>query len=239
MALAGKSISSTYKDMLNVNYGTDNEGFTGTSKQLYDGAGTASPLYIGTSDVSVKGGSFIVNTALSSSGNYDWIIYGDTSSGPSRTPYGHFDASEGSMTWNDVELKITGTEGKFSSQNLYLFNSAYNSGASTPVLSFSSSGEVNVSRPFVTKSTVSFEDASGNVVALDPTTGKIGSSTDKGGVTFDDDGLTVRKGTDQIAAFTDDGRFRLDSVSSISAGTYANGDLINIAGDIYVRTGEE
>ena len=241
MALAGKTINTTYKDMLNVNFGTDNEGFTSGAKRLFDGAGVGSPLYIGTTEMNVKGADWTFGEADTETGNNDFYIYGNaTLSGAVESPYGHFDTKQGdcSMTWNDVDFKITGSKGKFMTPNMYMRNSSYNSGVDTLCLTFTSDGSVACNRPLLTKSTVTFEDQSGEKVVLDPATGKIGNDTDKGGITMNDDGLTVRKEDTQLAQFTDDGRFRLDEVDDTVSGTFKNGDILNVDGELYVRIGE-
>ena len=238
MALAGKTISNTYKDMLNINFGTDNEGFTSSAKRLFDGGGTGSPLYLGTSGMEVKGADLKVGTASTESGNYDMYFYANVvTSGSPKTPYGHFDASEGIMRWNDIEFKITGSKGKFITQNVYMQNDSYDSGNNTLALSFSATGEISTNRPFVTKNSVTFKDSSNNTLSLDATT----SSFEKpsgGKITFEDDGVKLNKDSTNMATFNDKGPMTLTSQTDLPDGTFGNGALINKGGEIYIRQGE-
>jgi len=47
--LAGKDITSTYKDVLNVFDTVQNEGLTSSAKRIFDGAGIGSPVWMSTS----------------------------------------------------------------------------------------------------------------------------------------------------------------------------------------------
>ena len=46
---AGKNITSTYKDVLNLFDTVENEGLTSSAKRIFDGGGVGSPLYMSTS----------------------------------------------------------------------------------------------------------------------------------------------------------------------------------------------
>ena len=54
--LAGKTIASTYKDVLTINSSSDNDGITGTLVKVEDGAGTDTALSISTTDIAIDGG---------------------------------------------------------------------------------------------------------------------------------------------------------------------------------------
>ena len=63
--LTGQSITSTYQDLLHISSATRNEGLTSTAKQIFDGEGIGSPLYIGTNTLEMTGtttisGAFIL-----------------------------------------------------------------------------------------------------------------------------------------------------------------------------------
>lgn len=54
--LAGKTIASTYKDVLTINSSSDNDGITGTLVKVEDGAGTDTSLSISTTDIAIDQG---------------------------------------------------------------------------------------------------------------------------------------------------------------------------------------
>ena len=59
--LSSKAISSTYKDVLNVNSLVDNQGMESSLKTINDGEGIASALSISTTDIGVRG-SFLTDS---------------------------------------------------------------------------------------------------------------------------------------------------------------------------------
>ena len=52
-SLAGKSIRDTYKDLLHVHSGVNNEGLEASAKQIFDGEGIASAMWLSTSTLQV------------------------------------------------------------------------------------------------------------------------------------------------------------------------------------------
>jgi len=56
-SLNNQLVSNTYKDLLTVSGTTSNEGLENTAKRVFDGEGTGSPLYLGTSTLDVVGTS--------------------------------------------------------------------------------------------------------------------------------------------------------------------------------------
>jgi len=53
--LTSYTVSETYKDLLTVLGSTANQGLENTAKQVFDGEGTGSPLYLGTTTLDVVG----------------------------------------------------------------------------------------------------------------------------------------------------------------------------------------
>tara|TARA_Y100001973_G_C5185044_1_gene327270 strand:- start:87 stop:368 length:282 start_codon:yes stop_codon:yes gene_type:complete len=64
MSLTSKTIANTYKDILTISSGTDNEGITTANKRLFDGNGTGSPLWIGTNTLEMTGVTTISGTLI-------------------------------------------------------------------------------------------------------------------------------------------------------------------------------
>jgi len=53
--LTSYTVSETYKDLLTVLGSTANQGLENTAKRVFDGEGTGSPLYLGTTTLDVVG----------------------------------------------------------------------------------------------------------------------------------------------------------------------------------------
>tara|TARA_R100000152_G_C6752009_1_gene175686 strand:+ start:601 stop:987 length:387 start_codon:yes stop_codon:yes gene_type:complete len=51
--LTGKAINNTYKDILTVNSGTDNQGVEATLKKIMDGDGVETPLSLSTTTIGI------------------------------------------------------------------------------------------------------------------------------------------------------------------------------------------
>jgi len=56
MSLSGKQIKNTYKDILTVNSGTDNQGLESSLKTVADGEGVASAIQLSTSTLKIPAG---------------------------------------------------------------------------------------------------------------------------------------------------------------------------------------
>ena len=56
MALAGKQIKNTYKDILTVNSGTDNQGIESSLKTVSDGEGVATAIQLSTTTLKIPSG---------------------------------------------------------------------------------------------------------------------------------------------------------------------------------------
>jgi len=74
--LTGKSVANTYKDILTVNSGTDNEGIETTLKTIMDGDGISTPLSLSTTTIGIGGTlltsgitEFVMRTSSSATGD--------------------------------------------------------------------------------------------------------------------------------------------------------------------------
>ena len=54
-SLLNKTVGVTYKDLLTVLGDTEGQGLENTGKRVFDGEGTGSPLYLGTTTLDVVG----------------------------------------------------------------------------------------------------------------------------------------------------------------------------------------
>tara|TARA_R110000824_G_scaffold166526_2_gene343322 strand:+ start:1761 stop:2039 length:279 start_codon:yes stop_codon:yes gene_type:complete len=61
-SLTGQLIGGTYKDLLTVSGGTSNEGLETSVKQIFDGDGIGSPLWIGTNSLQITDTMTITGT---------------------------------------------------------------------------------------------------------------------------------------------------------------------------------
>jgi len=55
VSLTSKAIKDTYPDLLTVLGSTNGEGITSTTKRIFDGDGTGSPLWMSTNTLQVDG----------------------------------------------------------------------------------------------------------------------------------------------------------------------------------------
>jgi len=61
-SLTGSAINETYKDLLTVSGSTKNEGIESSLKQIFDGDGIGSPLWIGTNSLQITDTMTITGT---------------------------------------------------------------------------------------------------------------------------------------------------------------------------------
>ena len=61
-SLTGQLIGGSYKDLLTVAGSTANEGLESSVKQIFDGDGIGSPLWIGTNSLQITGTMTITGT---------------------------------------------------------------------------------------------------------------------------------------------------------------------------------
>ena len=82
MSLANKTVAGTYKDLLTVLGSTQNQGLESTRKQVFDGEGIGSTLFLGTTSTEFTGpitttSSLTVGGDLTVSGSNDAAIGGN------------------------------------------------------------------------------------------------------------------------------------------------------------------
>lgn len=53
MSLTGKRIKNTYKDLVTINGGADNQGLTSSLQVITDGQGTQGPFSVSTSEIRI------------------------------------------------------------------------------------------------------------------------------------------------------------------------------------------
>lgn len=84
-SLIGREVSKTFKDLLHVYNGTENQGLEGSSKRIFDGEGIGSPLWMSTNlvtvgevssnaDIDVHGKITAKELKLKDSNNVDYSI---------------------------------------------------------------------------------------------------------------------------------------------------------------------
>ena len=66
-SLAGREVSKTFKDLLHVYNGTENQGLETGAKRIFDGEGVGSPVWVSTNLLQV--GTDSANSTLSVKGN--------------------------------------------------------------------------------------------------------------------------------------------------------------------------
>ena len=83
MALTGKQIKNTYKDILTVNSGTDNQGIESSLKAVTDGEGVATAIELSTTTLKIPTGKTLqIEGTLNS---VDATLTGDLSVGDDLT----------------------------------------------------------------------------------------------------------------------------------------------------------
>ena len=82
--LTGKAISNTYKDILTVNSGTDNQGIEASLKAIMDGEGISTPLSLSTTTIGIGSPmltsgitEFVMRTSSSATGDVFSVEVGD------------------------------------------------------------------------------------------------------------------------------------------------------------------
>ena len=61
-SLTGQNITDTYKDLLTISGSVKNQGLETSIKQVFDGDGIGSPLWMGTNSLQITGGLTITGT---------------------------------------------------------------------------------------------------------------------------------------------------------------------------------
>lgn len=207
-ALTTKSPANTYKDLLTVNSaGFDNQGLEVSLKQVVDGEGVASPLYLGTVESKILGDLTIGSTSLGA----DLVCHGtDTDNSLKYTAStGDLQVSKGAIITKEVRISNDTTTG---------------------VSLFTLVGDtVNVSQDLLTKGSVTFQDGalSGSQIVIDAENGAMSKGAGKGNVQLTDTEVKLKKGDDELLTLKSDGTMKLISAASTptatAGGIYFNG----------------
>jgi hypothetical protein len=208
--LLGKSIPSTYKDLLTVHGSTSNQGLETGLKQVFDGEGIGSPLYLGTSTLDIQGNTTITgNLAITGNLSYSGTITGAGFSG-------------GTLSGTIVE------------SDSYRFA---NSGSQVVAFTYNGTkSAIVVEQNLRTKGSMTFT-ASGHddlIISASSGTFEKGDGT-KGKVSLGDSKVSLKKGDTELLSVEEDGTLRMQSVSS-EPSSPSSGDMVNIDGEIYIST---
>ena len=215
-SLAGRQVANTYKDILHVYNGTENQGLEVTTKRVFDGEGVGSPLYLGT--------DFIEVGAADNADNSNFKVWGD-GSGASQ-PYFLFNTSDGNVFLENGNLSVDGsvTADKFSLTDT--------NDSETDILTIDTSGvlqvatPINTSSPITSSATITLTGT--DDLKLSGSTSRISRGTDKGNIELQDDGVSLQKNGANLFQVKNDGEMLpktiagLDDLpSSPSAGSFA------------------
>jgi hypothetical protein len=206
MALTGKSVADTYKDLLTVSGETTNQGLETTRKRVFDGEGIGSPMYLGTTSVEFQGPITTTdNLTVDGDITYTGSISGN-GSGLTNLPASEWD---GTRTGNSSIIGDLTLTGSLTTRKLYM--RPVGLGAVLQVAELNSSNELQLYVDLVTK----------------------GAST-KGNLNLDDDAVSLNKGSDKLLEAKDDGTLRIKTVSSLPSNPSA-GDMVNKDGELFIN----
>ena len=228
MALTGKTVADTYKDLLTVNsVGFDGQGLESTRKRVIDGEGVNSALFLGTNDLAFSGpiiGDVNIQGALQVDGSttLDSLVIRNNQD-ENNTILEHYRSASGAT--DQTRLKGVG--------RIYMKEHIDNS--DTLTMSFVS-GDLIINTDMNIRSTLTITDPStGNSLVLDPNSKDLGGSGDKAKVSFTDTEVKLAKGDTALFTAKEDGTARIKEVSSFPTSGTANGDLVNVSGVLYVN----
>ena len=208
--LLGKSIPSTYKDLLTVHGSTSNQGLETGLKQVFDGEGIGSPLYLGTSTLDIQGNTTITgNLAITGNLSYSGTITGAGFSG-------------GTLSGTIVESDSY----RFANSGSQVIAFTYNGTKSAIV----------VEQNLRTKGSMTFTAAGHDDLIISASSGTFEKGDgSKGKVSLGDSKVSLKKGDTELLSVEEDGTLRMQSVSS-EPSSPSSGDMVNIDGEIYIST---
>lgn len=227
MSLTGKAVFETYKDLLTVNSTVDNQGLESTRKQVSDGEGVGSALYLGSDNLAFGGpiiGDVTIEGALLVDGSttLDSLVIRN-SQNETNTILEHFRNNDGTVD----QTRLKGI-GRISMKEHIDDND-------TLAISFVD-GQIVMNTTVATRGNIQLTDPNtGNVLQLNAANKDLGSSGDGGKVTFDTNEVKLAKGTDALFTAKADGTARIKEVSTLPTSGTASGDLVNLSGTLYVN----
>lgn len=228
MALTGKTVADTYKDLLTVNsVGFDGQGLENTAKRVMDGEGIGSPLYLGTDSLDIIGTTTITGATTVTG---DLSVSGTLTAGTlSITTIGNDLAVTGDVTASDDII----------ADRLKLRNPSTN--AEVSVLRFvndssaTAGGFLDLMTDVISKGTIKLLGPQGGELLLDPDSDealKKGDGT-KGKVALTDTEVILKKDTKELLKAKEDGTIRFQTVTTLPS-TPTKGDIVNKDGVVFV-----
>jgi len=227
MSLTGKAVFETYKDLLTVNSGVDNQGLESSRKQVADGEGVGSALFLGSDNLAFGGpiiGDVNIQGALQVDGSttVDSLVIRNNQD-ENNTILEHSRSASGAT--DQTRLKGIGR----------IFMKEHIDDNDTLVASFVS-GQLIFNTNVDTRGTITITDVStNNTLTLDPNNQDLGGSGDTGKVSFATNEVKLAKGTKALFTAKEDGTARIQEVSDFPSSGTKSGDLVNVSGVLYVN----
>jgi hypothetical protein len=209
-SLLNKSVGSTYRDLLTVLGSSEGQGLESGVKRVFDGEGTGSPLYLGTSSIDIQGNTSITgNLAITGNLSYSGTITGAGFSG-------------GTLSGTTVEA------------DSYRFA---NSGSQVIALTYNATkSAIVVEQNLRTKGSMTFTATGHDDLIISAASGTLEKGDgSKGKVSLGDTKVSLKKGDTELLSVEEDGTLRMQSVSS-EPSSPSSGDMVNIDGEIYIST---
>ena len=208
-SLLNKTVGVTYKDLLTVLGDTDGQGLENSHKRVFDGEGTGSPLYLGTSSIDIQGDTSITgNLAITGNLSYSGTITGAGFSG-------------GALSGTIVEADSY----RFANSGSQVIAFTYNGTKSAIV----------VEQNLRTKGSMTFTATGHDDLIISASSGTFEKGDgSKGKITLGDTEVSLKKGSKDLFTAKEDGTVRLQSVSSAPSDAQS-GDLVNIDGTLHIN----
>ena len=203
-SLAGRQVSSTYKDILHVYNGTENQGLEVTTKRVFDGEGVGSPLYLGT--------DFIEVGTSDNANNSNFKVWGD-GDGASQ-PYFLFNTSDGNVFLENGNLSV---DGKITSDTIALTDTE---DTSTDIFTIDTNGVLQTTVAIASTNTIETTAAlkvgtGDNEMKIGATDGKLTKGTDKGNIELKDGGVSLQKDGANLLEVKEDGEILVKQLGGV------------------------
>lgn len=205
-SLSGRGISSTYKDILHVFNGTENQGLEVTTKRVFDGEGVGSPLYLGT--------DFIEVGTVNNADNSNFKVWGD-GTGVDQ-PYFLFNTADGNVFLENGDLSV---DGKVTADTFALTDT---NDSPTDVFTIDTNGVVQTTVAIASTNTIETTAAlkvgtGDNEMKIGATNGKLTRGTDKGNIELKDGGVSLQKDGVNLFEVKDDGEMLPKTIAALGS----------------------
>ena len=228
MALTGKTVADTYKDLLTVNsVGFDNQGLENTTKRVIDGEGIGSPLFLGTDTLDIVGATHITGATtvtgnLTVSGSLTAGSLAITTIGNDLSVTGDVNASDDVIA---DRLKLRNTTTNTEVTVLRFINSA----------SATHGGFLDLMTDVISKGTIQLFGENGGTMLLDPDSDDSFQKGDgtKGKISLKDTEVVLKKDTKELLKAKEDGTIRFQNVTALPSAP-TKGDIVNKNGEVFV-----